>query len=79
MSDALARFCRLANQGHRPGTGPRPRAANAIGLLLAQQACRLDPLARDGLREFLDIACTFPHHARNLVARIGDDNPERSE
>jgi hypothetical protein len=67
MSHALAHFLNLAHNGRRRGCSSGSAAACRLAALVAKYVPRLDAEARDGLRQFINLAAEAPTTAADLL------------
>lgn len=73
MSRALSHFLDLALRGRGRGCSGGCVAARNLATGVAHWLPCLDSLARDGLREFINLASNSPGTARDLLKGEDDD------
>jgi hypothetical protein len=73
MDRALSHFLDLASRGLRVGRSSGELAAWRLAKAVVDSVPRLDGLARDGLRQFINLASNSPGTARDLLQGGSDD------
>jgi hypothetical protein len=67
MTDALSHFLDLALRGKQRGCSGGCKRARVIARAVVDCVPGLDGLARDGLREFINLTSNAPGTARDLL------------
>jgi hypothetical protein len=75
VSKALDHFIDLALQGKRRGCSTYERGSRVLARAVVQYIPGMDGLARDGLREFINLTSNSPGTARDqLYGDAGDES-----